>query len=880
MAWAGLAVGADLTGPRDALRGGAEPPEGQGDRDALGEVTGWENDSARSTSWGWLPAAGPTPGSLLVIETAEASPETLIALGVMQGLVNDRMPSGGQAAYLQVPPMSNCFEYGHFNVWPGIYARKLGIGFTTGRPEDLATLALQRGVRQYVIWNPSVPATINAATTLAWSRGAAAFGPDDAAGPLARGLDLLLDFRSLDLGGPADAYQWVLKQLDGVPVSSLALLPVGDIPGDASEGVASWSARDYAVCARAFAWDADLHGLKFGGRQDPALLESILASVGSGKATMFGWSNDENAQTILSSAHGVNFVGADTPGLRAANLSVHNSIRPRAVQQTLPRAPRLERDGVYASIVFTDGDNIGVLLSCHEGRWESDARGSVPVGWSLQGMAPSWTPGVARYYFDSASFNDELIAWLPFGYPDLRSFRNHPHWDDYVASAHGAMADSGLAVSQDFPHRIYVPSEKGSGLWEMLHGANAPMGHFVGYQNPPGLYPVGEALWIDGRPVLPTGGYAPSGSTASGRAASGISQAATINPNRPLFMVVGLGNCTNYEDAIATVNSQFATPVRFVLPSQLVKLQRRAWRNGWAGTTLLGLPASANVDPYFLTTGDGRSVPALFGSAGLVVMARSVADSGSWVYEFNVERCHSAVLSFTAIGEGVVHAAGDGGYWSRVARVRTRDDEQMTVEAAIADALPSSHLKLRFTAAAGARFSVTSLRLAYNAERHRALIKKNKLPAGSELGQATGPNLIEGVAPFLPSHVAMQPAGGGGRYRLTFQVPPESVTLTGFGGSTWAGWSIPEPLPSEFYLFRLEDMTGRGRVFLDVWNGFVDLPSREVSLSSTPQTVSILVRLPSEVPAEALRAELQVRTYDFPLDVTVTPSVRRVGAPS
>jgi hypothetical protein len=75
-------------------------------------------------------------------------------------------------------------------------------------------------------------------------------------------------------------------------------------------------------------------------------------------------------------------------------------------------------------------------------------------------------------------------------------------------------------------------------------------------------------------------------------------------------------------------------------------------------------------------------------------------------------------------------------------------------------------------------------------------------------------------------------------------------------------------------------MTGKGEVYLDVWNGFGDVASREVSLNSTPQTVSLLVELPSAVPPYALRPQLQVRTYDFPLDVTLTPAVYRVGPPS
>jgi hypothetical protein len=91
-------------------------------------------------------------------------------------------------------------------------------------------------------------------------------------------------------------------------------------------------------------------------------------------------------------------------------------------------------------------------------------------------------------------------------------------------------------------------------------------------------------------------------------------------------------------------------------------------------------------------------------------------------------------------------------------------------------------------------------------------------------------------------------------------------------------WPVPVTYPGGIYLFRLEGLTGRGNVYLDVWNGFGDLATREVSLNSTPQKVSLLVELPPEAPAEALRPQLQVRTYDFPLDVTLMPEVYRVGA--
>ncbi|MGA3354588.1 MAG: hypothetical protein ABSD85_15605, partial [Acidimicrobiales bacterium] len=368
-----------------------------------------------------------------------------------------------------------------------------------------------------------------------------------------------------------------------------------------------------------------------------------------------------------------------------------------------------------------------------------------------------------------------------------------------------------------------------------------------------------------------------TGPTPSALAVSSLANAAAVNSERPLFLVVGLGNCTTYKDAVAKVKAHFDVPVRFVLPSQLVRLQRQAWREGLARTTLLGLPVSTNVDPYFLTEGDGHSLPAVFNRGGVVSQARYTGGGGAWTYKFNVERCRSLSLSFTAIGSGSVQATGDGRQWQKVAKVSTSPDEMVEVVANVADVLPTSHVSVKFIAGAGSRFALTSLRLTYNAQPRRIRLNMVSLAPGSRLEVPQGPNLLDGVAPAVPANVTARSARRPGSYRLRFETPPAGVTLTGFGGSTWVAWPLPISHPRGVYLFRLESLTGRGKVYLDVWNGFGDLASREVSLNSTPQTVSLLVELPSEVPAEALRPQLQVRTYDFPLDVTVTPAVYRVG---
>jgi hypothetical protein len=286
---------------------------------------------------------------------------------------------------------------------------------------------------------------------------------------------------------------------------------------------------------------------------------------------------------------------------------------------------------------------------------------------------------------------------------------------------------------------------------------------------------------------------------------------------------------------------------------------------------------STNIDPYFLTEGDGGSLPAVFNQEGVVTQARYVGNGGSWTYKFNVERCRSLSLSFTAIGTGSVQATGNGSTWQKVAQVSTLPGNLVEVVANVADVLPTSHVWVKFIAGVGSRFALTSLQLTYNSEPRRIRLTTMPIAPGSRLEVPQGPNLLAGVAPEVPANVTVQPARRSGSYRLKFQTPPAGVALTGFGGSTWVAWPVPASHPGGTYLFQMDSLTGRGKVYLDVWNGFGDLATREVSLNSTPQTVSLLVELPNEVPAEALRPQLQVRTYDFPLDVTVTPNVHRVG---
>ena len=86
------------------------------------------------------------------------------------------------------------------------------------------------------------------------------------------------------------------------------------------------------------------------------------------------------------------------------------------------------------------GTTSAVLLELPRGLvgWPRE-RGQVPVGWSMQGMAPSWTPGVARALLrnrvpSTTSSSPGFLSVTPTSVP----LPAGPLWDDYVAAAQAA----------------------------------------------------------------------------------------------------------------------------------------------------------------------------------------------------------------------------------------------------------------------------------------------------------------------------------------------------------------------------------------------------------------------------------------------------------
>ena len=702
-------------------------------------------EAAGTQAEGWLPAPGAMPGSLLVVDLNGVPLHTQVAVAIVQGLINRRLRRGGEGLYVLLPSnyVGGVAFQGSDARWLDVYRGRYHIQAHNGTPADAFALAKRLGVDHYIVWNPSLPATINVANTLAWMHGAAAIDPSDArsamlgpAAALAGGLDLaghgwrlLVDLGKVGFADDAAAYRYALKQLGSQAPGALAFISVGDMPSDATERVLRWTPRDYAVVTRAFTWIGDMNRISAGSHG--GVLTDVLKRVAARRFTAFGWTNNEAQQTIFCSRHAVNFVGADTPGLSAENLSVHAAITTTAAQRPRPAAPALDPKGIYVSVVVTDGDNISVLIDFHEGRWLDPSRGKVPLGWSMQGMAPGWTSGIARHYFDSATPNDEMVAWLPFGYPDLPSFVGKPHWKAYVASAQAAMRSAHLRVGQTLPHEGGVHTPQALGLWDLLHGTNAPDGFILGYITIGG-YPT-EPLWVNGRPILPVGGYGGSGSTLTAKAIAAVRRLAGSASARPLFLTVALGNGTTYADAMQVARASYPSGVRFVLPGQLVDLARAAWKQGLARSVPVGTPARWGPrDTYYLklAADDGSgSSGGVYLRDGALFQLRQAADGHHWTYAFNVEGCHQAGAELLLTGRGAVEVSADGRHWHAAGSLKGTWGAVGMLAVDWSSLLPSELVYVRCTAAAKASFALLGGSIHYNARPAGAALPAKATPA-------------------------------------------------------------------------------------------------------------------------------------------------------
>jgi hypothetical protein len=181
--------------------------------------------------------------------------------------------------------------------------------------------------------------------------------------------------------------------------------------------------RDYAVANRAMVfWLPVL-------RSDTAeLFRHILAAVKPGTPYL-GWYDSEFSGVRLASTYGVYTLAADF----LSNLTVFSGVQVSTSGIKKIAAPPL-RKKIYLTLTVSEGDNLQYNQNGMRALWNSAGRGHIPLNWTISPLLVDIAPAMLRYYQQTASHNDLLVAgpsgvgyFYPSGWPaeQLRTFLDY-----------------------------------------------------------------------------------------------------------------------------------------------------------------------------------------------------------------------------------------------------------------------------------------------------------------------------------------------------------------------------------------------------------------------------------------------------------------------
>ncbi len=363
----------------------------------------------------WTGAAY-TKADWVGVSRSQADDE-LVLFASLKGLVNAKQPR------------IFSYEGDAFAEGPHAWLDSLGLKYTEIANNWDLIAKYQSELSGIVVYDNSVPDTVNLATTIASSKHALVVAPSLVSKLTSEpyNLTVLADFRG-KFATKLDVYQTLYDQYWPTLPHRLAL---GLNPSAVRAAV-----REYATAVGAAALWLDPEQAN-----EAPLLNQFLSSMGAG-AVWMGWWPNEGPGVSAASKYGIATVASDF----SSNLTLHSGM-PRTIHvQKIPDKPKLENK-LYVAFILSDGDNLQYVEHLERKLWANGDRGKVPMGWTLSPAMVDAMPGALDYFWQTATENDCLLSGPSgYGYTYPNLWTDSTQLDAFVSKTESYEQQAGFRV--------------------------------------------------------------------------------------------------------------------------------------------------------------------------------------------------------------------------------------------------------------------------------------------------------------------------------------------------------------------------------------------------------------------------------------------------
>jgi len=332
-----------------------------------------------------------------------------LPLTTLQGLVNREKPR------IYIVFTKNDQE------WLNELVKYTNIQVITSSSEDVMK-KFSNYAKGYIVYDPSLPDTVNLATTMAGINDCIVIHPEDENWVKSFGIKLFKDLRG-SFKSRYQVYLWAYENL-WPNCSHRLLLPMSPGPPVCTHNHMQVAMRDYAIALKLF-----VHYLSVHNEEEREIFCKLLEEMPNNTAVL-GWHGGEEVTTVALASIYNKFVVVMSHHhgpLSFANPTVWSGIQldpppkfrqPPVNLKKIARA--LDQKRIFVTFYVTDGDNMQFDFNLKE-MWDDPHRGEIPIAWTVSPFLADIAPLIIRYYSETMSPNDTFVCgpsgagyWYPF----------------------------------------------------------------------------------------------------------------------------------------------------------------------------------------------------------------------------------------------------------------------------------------------------------------------------------------------------------------------------------------------------------------------------------------------------------------------------------